>query len=356
MTRAIVFYAPNVHTGGGIVLLRALLSAWRSAIPLTVFLDTRARGQLVLPRGTQVSWVAPSVISRLQAELSLRKAAGSGDIVLCFHGLPPQLPTSARVVVFLQNRHYLDGNPLSQFVWKTRLRLSFERWVCRIYRHRVAEYIVQTPTMKRALTDWYAALSSDTSPRVRIIPFVDVMLEPRQRPAPYAEWDFVYVADGEPHKNHQLLLKAWRLLAQEGIRPSLALTLGQRDSRLKREVESACAEAGLRIRDLGHIPREEVMVLYAKCRALIFPSTSESFGLPLVEAAQVGIPILASELDFVRDVCVPTHTFDPASAVSIARAVKRFLGSPEPTASLRTATEFWSELLMEEPGRQSAAR
>ena len=78
---------------------------------------------------------------------------------------------------------------------------------------------------------------------------------------------------------------------------------------------------------------------------MIFPSTSESFGLPLIEATHAGLPILASELDYVRDVCSPVQTFDPTSPVSIARAVKRFLAAPEPALQLRSPQEFWRELL-----------
>ena len=95
------------------------------------------------------------------------------------------------------------------------------------------------------------------------------------------------------------------------------------------------------------MPHADVLVLYATAKAMIFPSTSESFGLPLVEATQLGLPILAPELDYVRDVCSPAHTFDPASPVSIARAVKRFLAVPEPVLQLRSPQDFWKELLLE---------
>ncbi len=162
------------------------------------------------------------------------------------------------------------------------------------------------------------------------------------------EWDFVYVADGEAHKNHRNLLQAWQLLAQDNLKPSLALTLSSRDAGLKQEVALATEQIGRHIRDLGQMPRAEVLGLYANARALIFPSTSESFGLPLIEASYLGLPIIASELDYVRDVCVPADTFDPHSPVSIARAVKRFLGCPEPTVILRTPAEFWAELLQDE--------
>lgn len=292
-------------------------------------------------------WVTASAGSRLKAEFGLRKAAGVKSIVLCFHGLPPLLSSLAHVVAFQQNRNYLGLNSLGQFALKTRLRLTFERFVSRIFRHRVAAYIVQTPSMQRAVLQWYGARASSQAPVVRVLPFVDALHNPRDRIDMAPEWDFVYVADGEAHKNHRVLLAAWQLLAQDGLHPSLALTLSPRDAALKREIEAVTAEAGLRIHDLGHMPREDVLALYSRAKALVFPSTSESFGLPLIEAAHMGLPILAPEMDYVRDVCQPEQTFDPTSPVSIARAVKRFLELPEPALKLRTPQEFWQELLQD---------
>jgi glycosyltransferase involved in cell wall biosynthesis len=200
----------------------------------------------------------------------------------------------------------------------------------------LAEYIVQTPSMQRAVSQWYAARDSSQAPVVRVLPFVNALPNPIERDGLLPEWDFVYVADGEAHKNHRVLVEAWQLLAQDGLHPSLALTLSHRDAVLKRELEALAAEDGLRIKDLGQMTHENVLSLYATAKAMIFPSTSESFGLPLIEARHLGLPILASELDYVRDVCSPVHTFDPTSAVSIARAVKRFLEVPEPALRFRT--------------------
>lgn len=350
MTRSLILYAPNVHSGGGFVLLHALLTAWPESMPLTAFLDARARDHISVPQGARVFWVTANAGSRLKAEFGLRKAAGPETAVLCFHGLPPVLPISAHVVVFQQNRNYLGLNSLAQFALKTRMRLIFERFVSRVFRHRVAEYIVQTPSMQRAISQWYGARDSSQAPVVRALPFINALPSPIERDGLLPEWDFVYVADGEAHKNHRVLVAAWQLLAQDGLHPSLALTLSPRDAALKRELEALAVEAGLRIKDLGQMTHENVLSLYSTAKAMIFPSTSESFGLPLIEAAHLGLPILASELDYVRDVCSPVHTFDPTSAVSIARAVKRFLRIPEPALRLRTPKEFWQELL---PDRQT---
>jgi len=348
VTSRLVLYAPNVHTGGGFVLLQAMLAAWPAGTELTAFLDARGRDRLVLADGVHVCWVTATVDSRLAAEIGLRRVARRGDTVICFHGLPPLLPSSARVFVFLQNRLHIENTLQARFGWKTYLRLTLERLAGRTFRHRVSEYIVQTPSMQCKLQHWYSALECGVAPQVRVLPFVDLISLVASNAGVQRKWDFIYVADGEAHKNHRNLLQAWQLLAKENLRPSLALTLSSRDAVLKHAVAQVNKQEGLNIHDLGQMSRGEALRLYVNARALIFPSTSESFGLPLIEASHLGLPIIASELDYVRDVCVPAHTFDPNSPVSIARAVKRFVGCPEPTVILRTPAEFWAELLQDE--------
>lgn len=340
MTAGTVLYAPNVHTGGGLVLLQGLLATWQAnAGPRTAWLDGRARLLLEVPAGVRAIWVSATAASRLGAERDLRKVARAGDLVLCFHGLPPLLPTPARVVVFQQNRNYLGLNPLREFSTRTALRIAFERLVSRSLRGRVSEYFVQSPTMARALVRWYGP----GCPPVNVLPFIDSW---PQRPLGLPlVWDFVYVADGEAMKNHARLLEAWQLLAAQGLRPSLALTLGPRDAALAARVEALRLQFNLQVTNLGHLTRPELLSLYTQARALIFPSTSESFGLPLVEAGHFGLPVVAAELDYVRDVCTPVQTFDPLSAVSIARAVRRFLDQPEAPIAVDQPQALWLALL-----------
>ena len=88
--------------------------------------------------------------------------------------------------------------------------------------------------------------------------------------------------------------------------------------------------------------------LYNQAGALIYPSTLESFGLPLIEARQANFPVLASEFDYVRDELDPDQSFDPSSEVSIARAVKRFMGLNESGLPLVDAKAFFSHILKDE--------
>jgi len=103
----------------------------------------------------------------------------------------------------------------------------------------------------------------------------------------------------------------------------------------------------LRIENQGNLPHQGVKRLYRETQALIYPSSFESLGLPLIEARQAGLPVLAPELDYVRDVLDPEQTFDPHSPTSIARAVKRFLGIEENPLPLQNAREFIHRALVQ---------
>ncbi len=223
---------------------------------------------------------------------------------------------------------------MTRFALRTRLRIRAEQFIAKTFRHRVATYWVQTPSMSHAFRAW----AGDTKTDVRVLPFAGALPEVPHVKA--KEYDFVYIADGEAHKNHRTLVQAWILLKQRGISPLLVLTLSGRDTVLKQWVAQQAAAHGLRIDDLGIRPHAQVPVLYSQSRALIFPSLDESFGLPLVEASALGLPILAGERDYVRDVCRPAETFDPMSAVSIERAVLRFLGKDDIPQLVASAGDF----------------
>ncbi len=335
----LLLHAPNVHVGGGLVLLKELLAAQDGAT-LWANLDHRAKEILDLPSGTESYFVKASPVDRLKAELRLQRAARADDVILCFHGMPPLLPLAGHVVVFQQNRNYFGLTPLSEFSGKTKIRVAFERIICRAFKGNVNEYVVQTPSMRSALITWHGA-----KPPVRVIPFIGAMASASHDQTSVRDgFDFVYVADGEAHKNHRRLLAAWILLAEQNIFPSLALTLPPHCTALRAEFDSATVQHGLRIEQLGVLPHANILALYRHAKALVFPSMTESFGLPLLEATWANLPIVASELDYVRDVCVPADTFDPTSPVSIARAIRRFLGVAEPVARIGSASDFLAEL------------
>ncbi len=337
----VVVHAPNIHTGGGMVLFHAFFSTPGLPIRLAQ-LDKRIKSTVDLPPNIIKYYVNHSVISRLNTEWRLWRKTTKNDVVLCFHGLPPLLPIHGHVIVVVQNRILFETGTLLGYSFFTRMRLTIERLWIRLLRKNCNRYIVQTPSMKNAVQ---RCLGVDVP--VSVLPFApSVDSFAPKKSSLVQKYDFVYVASGEVHKNHRNLLEAWRVLANAELKPSLALTINpQSFPFLSDEITRYTQEYRLNIVNLGQVPATEIHNLYQSSSALIFPSKTESLGLPLIEAAQLGLPVLASELDYVRDVIEPEETFDPNSPVSIARAVRRFLGNSEPTVKIRSAEEFLAELL-----------
>jgi glycosyltransferase involved in cell wall biosynthesis len=80
------------------------------------------------------------------------------------------------------------------------------------------------------------------------------------------------------------------------------------------------------IRFLGRVPPEELASLYRRCAVFVFPSTVESFGLPLLEAMACGAPIACSRTAAMPEVAGDTVLyFDPADPVDIGRTVRKLL-------------------------------
>ncbi|WP_158241760.1 glycosyltransferase family 4 protein [Tabrizicola sp. TH137] len=332
--RPFVLHAPNVHGGGGRALLLPLLEALKP--PATVLLDTRLSPLPALHPGVRVLRFPPTLAGRLRAEIALRRLAVPENDILCFGNLPPLLARAeANTTVFLQNRYLLPPSPLDGLPLRTKARLVIERIWLRS-RRGAARLMVQSETMAAAARHAFGQTAE-------VCPFTAGIPAPSERAA-QKTIDFLYVASGEAHKNHATLLAAWEGLAKDGLTPTLGLTLAPPDqARLQHALEKARA-AGARIALLPPRSPDEMPALYAAAHAVIYPSLFESFGLPLIEAQAAGLPILAAERDYVRDLVDPDQSFDPTSHRSIARAVRRHLGQPAPRPVILDASGLLARL------------
>jgi len=348
MTGKIFIHATNVHQGGGFSLLNALLKAPYDKVEFVLSLDERMLIPEDMARNVYIKRVNSTVSERFKAERWLARRVTPEDVILCFGNLPPLFKLCGYTVVFVQNRYLIDDVNLKGFPLNIRARLAIERlWLSKKLAN-ANEFIVQTPSMKKLLEK-----KTEGGVPVRVLPFVAgpsryARRVPQKKMQTETIYDFVYVASGEPHKNHLRLIEAWCLLAEEGLFPSLGLTLDEaRFMGLFREIKEMRRLHGLKVKNVGELLHQDVLAFYNKAGALIYPSTYESFGIPLIEARQVNLPVLASELDYVRDVLDPEQSFNPESSASIARAVKRFMGIDEQPLPLVDASQFMISVLKE---------
>jgi glycosyltransferase involved in cell wall biosynthesis len=116
---------------------------------------------------------------------------------------------------------------------------------------------------------------------------------------------FVCIATIEPKKNHLLLLNLWRRLAEElgAAAPRLVL-VGQRGWENENVVDmiERCAPLQGLLDERCEMGDQAVRELLSGARALLAPSFTEGYGLPVAEALGAGTPVICSDLAAFREV------------------------------------------------------
>ena len=126
---------------------------------------------------------------------------------------------------------------------------------------------------------------------------------------PYAyernTYNFVYPAMGAIYKEHTTIVYAVEQLfvqkSEMASRIRIHFTLKSTDNN---ELYQYICQHHLESSFVFHgpLPHDQVLSMLKSAEALVFPSVIETFGLPLVEAASLGVPVIANDMEYVREV------------------------------------------------------
>ncbi|MBB1555122.1 glycosyltransferase family 4 protein [Candidatus Saccharibacteria bacterium] len=142
------------------------------------------------------------------------------------------------------------------------------------------------------------------------------------KPYPEPLGDFIlYVGQQSDYKNIRRLGDAHQQLLTH--RPELKLVLVGRKNAATQRNEAYFQKQGYRNIIFTDFVEDAVRDwLYANCRAYVFPSLMEGFGLPGLEAMQYGAPLVSSNATCLPEVYSDAaHYFDPYDTNDIARAI-----------------------------------
>jgi glycosyltransferase involved in cell wall biosynthesis len=316
----IIIFAPNIRSGGGLVLLKSLMLHCLDKEKYFLILHEDMKNHMeVVPRN--VKFFNGNVKSRLLAELYAWRLADQKDKIFCFHSLPSLIGFKKNCYVYFHNLNMLAPRILYRYDKWNFLRSSLEGVVLRALKYRINKVYCQSTLVvdilkKRVLLD---------SDQISVAPFSDLPTQQKcWRSDEIRSFNLIYPADAAPHKNHENLFAAACLLGSKIPNLKIFVTLEEKAyNYFKRKYPNEV------ILNKGPCKHDEVLELMTSCDALIFPSLTESLGLPLIEAHYLGVYIISPEMDYVRDICEPIETFDPKSPLSISRAVLRFFSVTE---------------------------
>ncbi|WP_253442695.1 glycosyltransferase family 4 protein [Pseudomonas nitroreducens] len=137
---------------------------------------------------------------------------------------------------------------------------------------------------------------------------------------------YLMVSTIEPRKNHVYLLDAFDLLWAEGSNARLCIIgrIGWKCEDLIARIRSH-PELNKRLFMFNKLNDRGLEYAYAHSRALVFPSYVEGFGLPLVEAMQRNLPVMASDIPVFREVGGDfVAYFDLQQPASLAALVQEY--------------------------------
>lgn len=106
----------------------------------------------------------------------------------------------------------------------------------------------------------------------------------------------------------------------------VAIVGGGVDPKYFAQLQNLIAQHGLEdsVKLLGFVSKDHLPSLYAGARALVLPTILETFGQPFVEALAAGLPIIAADLPFAREVCGDAALYFAADQVDeLAEVMKK---------------------------------
>jgi glycosyltransferase involved in cell wall biosynthesis len=302
-----------INNGGGLVLLKYLVNILgKSTLKCFFLIDKRCENEFCdLPKD-KVAFLEASLFKR---HFFYAQNSHKFDKILCFNNIPPSYRAKGEVFTYFHNltmvETYQKRKTLATIL--ANLKLIFINF----FTKNSDWYIVQTEYVKDSLLKKIPFPQN----KIKTIPFYpDIQQKGTANLSSKVDTNFVYVSDGNPHKNHVHLLKAWALVNQKNPTAKLLLTISKNYPELLSQIE-VCKQENINVENLGFVNQTKLHEIYSTCQYLIYPSYMESFGLGLIEAAKLGCEIIAADKPYVFAVVKPFSVFNPTDANDIAEQV-----------------------------------
>jgi glycosyltransferase involved in cell wall biosynthesis len=211
-------------------------------------------------------------------------------------------------VLFIQQSNLLKKK--ANIYTSTQFSFVVQRFLFNINKRFIGKIIVQSNVVKNGLIKSYT-IEPD---RIVVQPH-PISLKSYQLPVktdPNEKLKLFYPASNYEHKNHKLIIELDNNFNLEDLASEILVTIPEPPNLRK----------GTIIKALGTISHQECFEYYAITNGLLFPSLMESYGLPLIEAMYVGLPIIAPKLEYAEWICGSEAIyFDPNNVESLYNAI-----------------------------------
>lgn len=330
--------AVSVREGGSQAVLVKLTGAMRACLP-DVALMAAAPPHICEQLSRDAVAIHPVAVGRSPLgvlrwyERDLAKAARRwrADVVFSVTNYLPRRPLPCPTLLLEQNAGHFsplfdrltreaNGSRLARFAWERK-----RRWV-----RRSVEAATVLTVQTAVLADAVAAATRVPRDAIRVIPHGPGWVEHADQPRPSnggTPFRIGYVSKWGVQKNFETLFRAVRMLKQECRAVRLVVTLDPA-YRPAADLLAWAGRAGVEnvIENHGEISTSEIAAIYDSLDVFAFPSSCESFGLPMVEAMARGLAIVIADTPENREVCGGAAlAFPPQDAGQLAALLRALM-------------------------------
>jgi hypothetical protein len=306
-----------IYSGGGKVLLKCLLTALDvNSIDYTILTDERLFNSGFFEKNKNVYVIKKNELSRF---LFYAKNSNKFETILCFSSIPPVIINNRkRIIIYFHNLYFLENHTLKRNI-KTILKRNFIKY----FNKPSYIWYVQSDLVKDKLTKGLNIRNE----KIEIMPFFDI-LENTNTLVNNDTIKYSYIADSSPHKNHISLLENWEVFFNKYSKQfnlELNLTIDDANGNLKKLINQPGYLEKHNIINHGQLNRIKALDLLKKSNYLVFVSKFESFGLPLIEACQLGCKVIAPDIDYVNCIIEPSLKYNPNDNLDLSIILEKSL-------------------------------
>ena len=156
------------------------------------------------------------------------------------------------------------------------------------------------------------------------------------------------VSEQDPRKNTLWAIDTILGLERDVLEGLSIVVAGKISDIAAEQIAAKLAERGFpgtTVKALGHVSDAELVDLFNSCELFVFPSLSEGFGLPVLEAMRCGAAVLASGVSSIPEITGADYPglFDPHDAQSLRDKLRIALTNADFVQSLRDMAQERSE-------------
>jgi len=256
------------------------------------------------------------------------------------NGIPFFTPLFVRVPKYLMIHH------VHQDVFREHLRVPLS-WIAMFMESRLMPLIYRSQkiiTSSESSRKAIAHLGLSKASDIEVVePGVEPGLFGKQTKTAYPS--FLYLGRLKPYKNVDVLVRAFAKVHRR--RPLARLTIAGEGESLK-SIKELVSDLGLNreVSLLGKVSQGKKARLMAESWAAVQPSSVEGWGITVVEANASGTPVIASNVNGLKDSVVDgvTGILVPVKSVrAFADAMDYLASTPEYRKSLTNAAYHWSK-------------